>query len=763
MSATSSPFSRRIGRFRKGSKQGDPESPISPETPVTPHSSQGLLDDRVESEPPSPLVGYPYQQYSAKAPPVFFVPEPSHYAIGRQIKTNNGSQVEEGGIELQDMKSTGEATNVVFKPDSLSDQVRNPQPISSGLNGLQEIWTSDPGVQERSSIEFSSRGLDISSDPGPGDPQSSSSAFNQSTPSYVYDLAASMARRRNGTPPGLYGTRAVQNRLSAFSFQTSGADVQSWETVEASRNVSTETDRVEDHAGRSAVITTGWAGSSLADNSDAGSISPPKPTPAKPALEAAFADSLSDFQFFRRTRARNSLIHPAYRTQNESDAQNLRELGNNNNNTPRNTYRHPAPLSASHANPFVSSPPLFRTDREMTEEAMLGSPATQSPSVNELKVEQRAEPMPSKSGITESNTSQLNASFVKVNVVSSRANITGTFAGLGAREVGSSLADGSSPTVMLSSSPYQESDSPFTNHHTGSNEESEVHSPLKNMPRRRYTHDGSLEMGRIAGPDNFYKRAQSPESNAYSSDSDEVDSVISEAGSLFSGNFGSVPDTDYRQALIDHSLLTKPPTPPLPEEQRLSVPLELMRSLGSTKISQLHLGEDRATSSSSVMVENIEMQRLEPNTNMQMRVRSPQRIERLLAEGRMTSGHPETIAHTANPMVNTGTDCTIPGVDVRHTDPQPPIPPPEFHHLLRTSSEIREIQIRWSRIAFALCIMMPPTLLMYGHGYMDGTCLYLSGNVARDFDKHYKVVALVFGYAFFVGVFVAIGLGFWAI
>lgn len=727
MSAPSTPFLARLGRFRRGSKLGDPESPISLKTPGTPHSSGGLLGDGVESGPSFPL-GSRYEHTIALQPPDFGIPPPGYPAAQFQWRPDNCSQIDNRGIELQQMKMPNGSTDV--EQENIFDPAGNTQHTSSRLNGTENsipLIASNRRSRGWLGNRVRSRGLDHSSDSGPGDPQTSSSVLNPSMPIIVYDM---VSRRRNGTPPGLYGTPAVDNRLSGFSFQTSAGDFQSWETVDGSRNTSTEADRVETNAGGRAIVATGQAGSSLADNSDAGSVSPPKPTPAKLVLNTTSTKSPRDFVFFNRPATRDPEIHPAYRTPEGLGDQNLCEAISNScctaygYRTPlssRNTYKHPSPLSAEHTNPFASSPPPFRRIREKTDVAMSGSPSPTSPGVTKVEIKQRANEPQSEHNVTRVDTSQLNGSFAKVNVVGSRANVTGTLAGLGTREVGSSLADGSSPVAMLSSDPLQESGSPFADHHTGSVKESEASSSLKDKLRKRHSHDGSLEMGRIAGPDNFYKRPETPDFES------ELDSVTSTIFDL---------DSELR-SIFDAAQRT-----PQQPRRRHSTPIELLRSADSTNMSGRPLGEDQAASSGSIVIQDIELQRLGRDTNMQMRMRSPQRAQRRSEE--------DTTTHIT-PRVGTP-------YDAQQSNPQ------DDHHILHCiqepSAEFKKIQLEKSFAVLLLTSMVPPILIIYGHGYMDYMCSLLTEGTINEFNDDCKTVALVIGYISSAAIVAAIVLSF---
>ena len=729
MSTPSTPFLARLGRFRRGSKLGDPESPISQKTPETPHSSGGLLGDGVESGSPSPLAGPRYEHTIARKPPRFGIPPPGYPAAQFQCRRDNSSQIDNLGIELEQMKHQKGNTDV--EQENLFDRAGNTQHTSSRLDSTENsipLIASNHRSRDRLGTRFQSRGLDHSSDCGPGDPQTSSSVLNPSTPIIVYDM---VPRRRNGTPPGLYGKSAVENRLSGFSFQTSAGDVQSWETIDGSRNTSTEADRVETNAGGRAIVITGQAGSSLADNSDAGSVSPPKPTPAKLVLDTTFTNSPRDFVFFNRPATRDSEIHPAYRTPDGIGDQNLCEAISNScctayeGPTPipsRNTYKHPTPLSAEHANPFASSPPPFRKTREKTDAAMSGSPSPTSPGVIKVEIKQRANEPQSETRITQSDTSRLNGSFAKVNVVGSRANITGTLTGLGTREVGSSLANSSSPVAILSSSPLQESSSPFADHHIESVKESEASSSLKDKLRKRHSHDGSLEIGRIAGPDDFYKRPEIPDFES------ELDSVTSTTFDL---------DSDL-QSFFD----TAQWAPPQPR-RRHSTPIEPLRSAHSTNMSGLPLGEDQAASSGSIVIQDIELQRLERDTNMQIRMRSPQRAQRRSEE--------DTTYHIS-PRVGTL-------YDAQRFNPLPDLV--TLRRMQEPSAEVKRTQMIASLGYLLLVSPLFPILIMYGHGRMDYVCELLTQGTVKQFNDGCKTAALVIGYLSFAAIIAAIVLSFY--
>ncbi|KAL8832776.1 MAG: hypothetical protein Q9191_000048 [Dirinaria sp. TL-2023a] len=158
------------------------------------------------------------------------------------------------------------------------------------------------------------------------------------------------------------------------------------------------------------------------------------------------------------------------------------------------------------------------------------------------------------------NTRARDGSFAQVVIANQQANITGTPEGTGAREVGSSLADVSSPNPAFSSSPFDIS-SPALRYQNISNSEKKAH---------RRTIDGSLDTLKTQSSEELFKKLQGASiarSSVYSAD--EEFTALPQASSNLPPEI-----IEHRQQLIDHNLLPRPIAPHYQEPKRLSLPLD---------------------------------------------------------------------------------------------------------------------------------------------------------------------------------------------
>ncbi|KAI9761289.1 MAG: hypothetical protein M4579_001079 [Chaenotheca gracillima] len=164
----------------------------------------------------------------------------------------------------------------------------------------------------------------------------------------------------------------------------------------------------------------------------------------------------------------------------------------------KNPYRHPSPLSNDHTHPFKSSPPPIKSeispsDRQapnfLVEEEYAeqhspahfisaqdfaatsnnSTPLNQSSARDDVVQDSLTSsawaslhPDNSRSNKDEQGLSSRDGSFAKIANLGPKVNITGTPEGTGMREVGSSLANESSPAAKWSSSPSRFNSSPMT-------------------------------------------------------------------------------------------------------------------------------------------------------------------------------------------------------------------------------------------------------------------------------------------------------------
>ena len=355
-------------------------------------------------------------------------------------------------------------------------------------------------------------------DPGPGTLQSSSSE--------------NTGKRRSPTPL-LFGRDALNNTensqpsrsnsrlgevLRAHRIKKDGrlgrvypmsSGEHDWETVSDVREFGFQV--------ASENTTDTQTGSSLADNSDSGDISLPK---------QEISDAHSDgFQPSSRPRLNQSyMIIKDHETGQSYSIPQLEneprdQMPSTSKDNQSRAYHHPTPLFEDHTHPFISSPPVIIPPQRVTDsQTDESSPDRTVPepsyvcsefSHDEQKLKQQRKSLyelttpASKGSKSEMNETQpefdskershysstwvstlseddsmasalpqlpgRQSSFAKVTILGAKDNITGSPDGTGAREVGSSLADASSPGAPLSSSPATFMATPYSQHQTQSN------------------------------------------------------------------------------------------------------------------------------------------------------------------------------------------------------------------------------------------------------------------------------------------------------
>ena len=369
-----------------------------------------------------------------------------------------------------------------------------------------------------------------SADAGPGSSQTSSSL---STDRYGSDPSNHKARFGNHglpssrarcpTPPLLFGKHAISEpkKLDITSMPALGSShsrfdynekairlprtsrlptalcslvEQDWETVSAETEADT-------HAFNSITLNT-KTGSSLADNSDSGTLSLLKETPypfhgvkARPVMQhPAYPRRNHSFILLRNSQTGDLVQIPQYEyacggrlPNSNSSAQSISKVRADS------TYQHPPPLRAEHGHPFDSSPPIicFKKPSATNIEDLCESPSSElSQGVQEVEEEQTQNPLykttqdmshfhhpivnqnqrtmdlkeqsgqssawlSTVSEVTSSEPSlpRNGANSTKMIVLDRNKCVNGTLERGGNRELGSSLADSSSPGANFSSSP----------------------------------------------------------------------------------------------------------------------------------------------------------------------------------------------------------------------------------------------------------------------------------------------------------------------
>ena len=429
--------------------------------------------------------------------------------------------------------------------DGMSQRAMSDAELRSSLSSIGDIIRSNLRRDESSSSQMgplATFGDDEANylhqtpsidDPGPGTLQSSSSE--------------NTGKRRSPTPPLLFGRDAIDNTensqpsrsnsrlgevLRAHGIKKDGrlgraypmsSGEHDWETVSDVREFGFHV--------ASEDATDTQTGSSLADNSDSGDISLPK-------HEISDAHS-GGFQPSSRPRLNQSymIIKDHATGQSYSIPQLENEPRDQTPSAPvdnqSRAYHHPTPLFEDHTHPFISSPPVIVPPQRVADSQMDHSSPDQTvpePSYvssefshDEQKLKQQRKSIyelttpASKGSKGEMNETQRGfdskershhsstwvstlseddsvasalpqlpgrqSSFAKVTILGAKGNITGSPDGTGAREVGSSLADASSPGAPLSSSPAPFMATPYSQHQTQSN----ANSPQTLASRRSST------------------------------------------------------------------------------------------------------------------------------------------------------------------------------------------------------------------------------------------------------------------------------------
>lgn len=415
--------------------------------------------------------------------------------------------------------------------DGMSQRAMSDAELRSSLSSIGDIIRSNLRRDESSSSQMgpmATFGDDeanylhhtpIIDDPGPGTLQSSSSE--------------NTSKRRSPTPPLLFGRDAITNTensqpsrsnsrlgevLRAHGIKKDGrlgraypmsSGEHDWETVSDVREFGFHV--------ASEDATDTQTGSSLADNSDSGDVWLPR-------QETSDAHTRG-FQPSSRPRLNQSYI--IIRDHETGQSYSIPQLDNElrdhipsaSNDNQSRAYHHPTPLFEDHTHPFISSPPVIvppqRVANSQMDESTPDQPVPEPSYVSsefshdEQKLEQQRKSLyelttpVSKGSKAEMNQTQRGfdskersrhsstwvstlsednsmasalpqlqgrqSSFAKVTILGAKDNITGSPDGTGAREVGSSLADASTPGAPLSSSPAPFMATPYSQHQTQAN------------------------------------------------------------------------------------------------------------------------------------------------------------------------------------------------------------------------------------------------------------------------------------------------------
>ena len=777
--------------------------------------------------------------------------------------------------------------------EEVATQLRRVSDIQPQSGHSSEFGLPDDNItcHARLSIEFSDSAGEVAETDGPGGSQSSSSHDHLSgTGSSMLDAPrfghagrlgsyhdGPMSSLHEGNLVPLTGRgRVTQNRSLWASLPGTDAagtvddahicddaqaeDDKDWETVAESRNFSRH--------GTQNTMAVGGTGSSLADYSDSGSLSPPKLAPlfSQRVLQHPPHPRYTprSFRLLKNNQGGELVLMPEYTFTGGAGFPNHNALtpvmANRGLNNP---YQHPTPLSREHAHPFKSSPPPMTSGHHVTCEngtvhvtqtgaqdefnsVTLGSRnyvkegTYQDHGLQTLSGGSEAGYTAIKDGQRDVSLSTFGprgmdgsyqssawlstqdeaasvdysdlpgrgGSLSKMTVLGPQANLTGTLEGTGAREFGSSLADGSSPGMKFSSKPnHQFSCSPFV--HFAPIEEHTSSTPKSAKSFHRRTIDGAAKSTGTTAPGDFYDRIRN---HAIHRDSDLYDE--DEADNLPQTSFHPTQIQKHRQHLIDHSLLPQSASSPSTDSRRFSAPLHLaesrenydmekvpgttayagfgqplasytpsmpgttprMRSphrrvpsqddifdaknlishnetaLISPPLPTAQVGKpSKQNSKSCLLGRKTQQQKMEKSEAHPMQSLKAQSVEQQegssLNDVELTRKAEEVSTPEAPSLVR----------PTRPVRPQPhfrpdgrPIARAESPHLYRipraTRQAVLQRQKELSIMVLCLCFLCPPMLIIYGHGFMDGVMEWFTRGQMNAFRPQEKKAALAIAY-----------------
>ena len=611
----------------------------------------------------------------------------------------------------------------------------------------------------------------LSADAGPGSSQTSSSLSMDRYAGYKVrqgDNSLPSSRTRCPTPPLLFGRHAIsapKKSTARLPTPICSSGEQDWETV-------TKT------------------GSSLADKSDSGNLSLSNET-SYPLREAG--------PVIRHPRHNRSYM--LLRNSQTGDLVQIPQRADS-------TYQHPSPLRIEHRHPFTSSPPVVRfvkppaisvkysdavmePDRLNSESSSSGlSEGVLEPqgkqTQNSLYKTKQNLPHVSDSAIDQSQymmdfQEQSHQSSAWLSTVSKVASSEPSLPGNGAtstdvviwngkglvnitperggnREVGSSLADASSPGATFSSSPASRVNPTV--------QFSDIPPSLgQHFQRQLIGHDSDHSSGQLLG--DFHK------SLATSFNREDTTTSIAHTENHSRSHSASGPEMKHSK--------------PSPRRRRSSSESDsrLMDSPLAQKASALNVsssdGYAQQNPRSGLLLRN-PFSHADDNESQHGSNRHNV-IERRLRQPKADEGsvdeHTPSSSTESRPFVRDGvvyTDVPAPVFDhpiygrerpwdrmgPTHTRPRPqpnplrrplvprPIARAESPHLHRIphppTRELLERHVLLSRLYLVMFSLLPPIAIIYGHGYMDGIMRFHTEGEINGFRDTEKNIALCLGY-----------------
>ncbi len=572
---------------------------------------------------------------------------------------------------------------------------------------------------------------------------------------------------------------------------------QDWETVSAETEAHT---LVFD----SAAIDT-KTGSSLADNSDSGNLSLSKETKETPSP-------------FRDIRPCPVLQHPAHPRHNHSfmllkDSQTgdlvqvpQYEYASGgylpNNNASSQLYEHPSPLRVEHNHPFTSLPPIISfTNPPATsaEDNYVGvqrdSPNSESSSglskslqegkkmqtqnllyktnqdilhVPDSGVSYNGQEQSRQSSAWLSTVSEVTSSepslpgsggpFMKIITWDGKGHVSGTPEQRGNREVGSSLADASSPGADFSSSPALVASSPIQ---------------LSDTPPslRQSFHEQAVQKDLEFGNQNLLAIFHKSLARSFNRKDSAISTSNTDSHSRSYSTCGTLPQhrrpspRRRRSSSESHSKLVDSPS--AQKASALNMPSSGGHAQQTNSFGLLlrnpFLHSDESSSRYDSIQQNVTEQRGQQPRANDTSINDPTTPSS--AESRPFVWNRVVHTDTAPPILYHpvygrnrpwGRISLSPLRPRPHPNPlgrtlfQRPLARAESPHLYRIphapTPEVLERQILLSRVYLIPTTVIPPIALVYGHGYMDGIMRLHTAGEINGFRNTEKVIALYWGY-----------------
>ena len=578
--------------------------------------------------------------------------------------------------------------------------------------------------------------------------------------------------------------------------------------------------------------------SSLADNSDSGDLSVSKEIygtggtahhPQQPRQNQSFM-----FMSMRDFTGRSARI-PCQEWEVESSLADVNagtQFGLRSS-TNMGTYRHPQPLSRQHLNPFLTQPPGMNAVHMGSEPHNLGSleGVDKIEHICERKLSHKVEEtffQPELGGrhsqigmipndqsrqssawlstVSEGDSGEISlsvhkGSFAKMTVLSHKGNVTGSPDGTGAREVGSSLADASSPNANFSSSPQPlgspspgqilKSDIAFN--HNDDNFSVKSHVNEQSLPGIGQNHHFSSNHNPLPTPQSQFL----PIPNHHS-----VSSKLSTATRSLSSpattpkSFGpNLPPTTAGEK-TNPWLRYLPPTGPRSKVRKNS---PCRRRCSSESDSKLQASPSVKKASTILPLASHVDRKYNRSNGLSMRDTFAHSDNEICPENESTSSPIEASTKESQPQISNPSTPNTPRSrptyheGVVYTE----IPSPIFNHPVygrgrlfdslpartacsrdrldqyprpiaradsphlhlvprRPSTQVIRLQKKLSKQYLWVVCGLVPLSLLYGHGLLDGVMEWHTHGEINGFSDIEKVFALVWGYGILVTVIVAL-------